>query len=99
MWAATEFRQGLSGFHKRNHHGLIKASELIYQQMGRSFSGAFHQHHQPTPNPPLICGIKCYDTSNHSLIKNLRDPSRASLRPDLRNLRELLFLLFLRQSA
>ncbi len=40
MWAETEFAQGLSGFHKRNGKSLIKASELIYQQMGRSFSGA-----------------------------------------------------------
>ncbi len=40
MWAASEFGQGLAGFHKRNVSSLIKASELIYRQMGRSFSAA-----------------------------------------------------------
>lgn len=40
MWAAIEFAQGLSGFHKRNGKSLVRAAELIYQQMGRSFSGA-----------------------------------------------------------
>ncbi|CAA9218112.1 MAG: hypothetical protein AVDCRST_MAG56-284 [uncultured Cytophagales bacterium] len=40
MWAASEFAQGLAGFHKRNGKSLIKAAELIYGQMGRSFSAA-----------------------------------------------------------
>jgi hypothetical protein len=40
MWAVTEFAQGLAGFHKRNGKSLVRAAELIYQQMGRSFSGA-----------------------------------------------------------
>jgi hypothetical protein len=40
MWAATEFAQGLAGFHKRNGKSLVRAADLIYRQMGRSFSGA-----------------------------------------------------------
>ncbi len=40
MWASTEFAQGLAGFHKRNGKSLVRAADLIYRQMGRSFSGA-----------------------------------------------------------
>ncbi len=40
MWAASEFAQGLAGFHKRNGKSLVKAAELLYGQMGRSFSAA-----------------------------------------------------------
>jgi hypothetical protein len=40
MWAASEFAQGLADFHKRNGKSVVKAAELIYQQMGRSFSAA-----------------------------------------------------------
>ncbi|HEX8528507.1 MAG TPA: hypothetical protein VF646_00725, partial [Cytophagales bacterium] len=51
----------------------------------RDPSLAFLEHHQPTPNPPLICGIKIDGTSNSTPSKksavicalicvNLREP-------------------------
>jgi hypothetical protein len=40
MWSANEFSQGLQGFHARNRSSLIRASALISQQAGTSFSRA-----------------------------------------------------------
>jgi hypothetical protein len=40
MWSVKEFEQGLSECHPLNRSSLARAGELIYQQMGCSFSQA-----------------------------------------------------------
>lgn len=40
MWAETEFKGGLRGFHGRNRSSLIRAGEKLYENIGSSFSKA-----------------------------------------------------------
>lgn len=40
MWSAVEFSRGLGVFHGRNRSSLIRAAEILYQNIGSSFSRA-----------------------------------------------------------